>query len=375
MKVNQISLSGSNWRDALSTISVDPNLFLLFVSPGFTLKTDVLSELNHRYPDALVIGCSTAGEISGITVKDQSIALTAIQFEKTQLKLVSVKVEDKLSSEKAGKKIAEKLFKQDLKHVFVLSDGLSVDGADLVAGLKLNLNNVSITGGMAADGEDFNKTFVIKNNEILEDTVVALGLYGENLRVGYGSEGGWYSFGIERLVTKSDKNILYELDGEPALSFYKRLLGKEADRLPSSGLLFPFNIRIGKDSIPIVRGVSGINEKDQSLIFTTDIPKGAFMRLMTGNADRLINGAKYSAKAAIQNIKEGVELAVLITCIGRRLALRQLVEEEVEAVQEVIGEDSKITGFYSYGEMAPFGELSPCALHHQTMTVTTFKEC
>ena len=375
MKVNQISLSGRNWCDALSTISVDPNLFLLFVSPGFTLKTDVLSELYHRYPDALVIGCSTAGEISGITVKDHSIALTAIQFEKTQLKLVSVKVEDKRSSEKAGKKIAEKLFKQDLKHVFVLSDGLSVDGADLVSGLKLNLNNVSITGGMAADGEDFNKTFVIKNNEILEDTVVALGLYGENLRVGYGSEGGWYSFGIERLVTKSDKNILYELDGEPALSFYKRLLGKEADRLPSSGLLFPFNIRIGKDSIPIVRGVSGINEKDQSLIFTTDIPKGAFMRLMTGNADRLINGAKYSAKAAIQNIKEGVELAVLITCIGRRLALKQLVEEEVEAVQEVIGGDSKITGFYSYGEMAPFGELSPCALHHQTMTVTTFKEC
>lgn len=375
MKVNQISLSASHWFDALSSISVAPNLFLLFVSPKFPLKTEVLSELHSRFPEALIIGCSTAGEISGITVTDQTIALTAIQFEKTQLKLVSVKFGDTLSSKKTGEELSKKLYNKELKHVFVLSDGLNVNGVDLLAGLKSNLNDVSITGGMAADGEDFNKTFVIKNNEILEDTVVALGLYGESINVGFGSEGGWDSFGIERLVTKSKKNVLYELDGEPALLFYKRLLGKDAANLPSSGLLFPFNLRIGDKGMPIVRGISGINEEDQSLIFGTDIPEGAYMRLMKGNADRLINGARYSAEAATQKLKEGVELAILITCIGRRLVLKQLVEEEVEAVEAVVGEGSKITGFYSYGEIAPFGELSACELHHQTMTITTLREC
>lgn len=375
MKVNQISLSASHWFDALSSISVAPNLFLLFVSPKFPLKTEVLSELHNRFPEALIIGCSTAGEISGITVTDQTIALTAIQFEKTQLKLVSVKFGDTLSSKKTGEELSKKLYNKELKHVFVLSDGLNVNGVDLLAGLKSNLNDVSITGGMAADGEDFNKTFVIKNNEILEDTVVALGLYGESINVGFGSEGGWDSFGIERLVTKSKKNVLYELDGEPALLFYKRLLGKDAANLPSSGLLFPFNLRIGDKGMPIVRGISGINEEDQSLIFGTDIPEGAYMRLMKGNADRLINGARYSAEAATQKLKEGVELAILITCIGRRLVLKQLVEEEVEAVEAVVGEGSKITGFYSYGEIAPFGELSACELHHQTMTITTLREC
>lgn len=375
MKVNQISLSESHWFDALSSISVAPNLFLLFVSPKFPFKTEVLSELHNRFPEALIIGCSTAGEISGITVTDQTIALTAIQFEKTQLKLVSVKFGDTLSSKKTGEELSKKLYSKELKHVFVLSDGLNVNGVDLLAGLKSNLNDVSITGGMAADGEDFNKTFVIKNNEILEDTVVALGLYGESINVGFGSEGGWDSFGIERLVTKSKKNVLYELDGEPALLFYKRLLGKDAANLPSSGLLFPFNLRIGDKGMPIVRGISGINEEDQSLIFGTDIPEGAYMRLMKGNADRLINGARYSAEAATQKLKEGVELAILITCIGRRLVLKQLVEEEVEAVEAVVGEGSKITGFYSYGEIAPFGELSACELHHQTMTITTLREC
>jgi len=375
MKVNQISLSMSNWLDALSTIAVAPNLLLLFVSPGFTLKQDVLLELQKRYPKTLMMGCSTAGEISGVTVNDHSISLTAIEFEKTEIKLLSVEVGDQVSSEKAGEEIAEKLYANDLKHVFVLSEGLHVDGVELLTGLKSNLHGVSITGGMAGDGEDFNKTFVIKNYELLENTVVALGFYSENLKVGYGSGGGWDSFGIERLVTKSDKNILYELDGEPALSFYKRLLGKDAENLPSSGLLFPFNIRIGAHGMPVVRGISGINEKDQSLVFGTNIPQGAYMRLMKGNADRLINGAKYSAQAATQLLHTGVELGILITCVGRRLALNQLVEEEVEIVQEVLGEATKMTGFYSYGEIAPFGAHAPSELHHQTMTITTLKEC
>ncbi|MDN3666181.1 FIST signal transduction protein [Algibacter miyuki] len=375
MKVNQISIDENNWSVGLDAINIRPSVILLFVSPEFPFRQEFLSKVNLCYPDAIIIGCSTAGEISDITVKDKTISLTAIQFEKTTLKLVSLDVKNSEACKNTGKEIGEMLYNKDLKHVLVLSDGLLQNDVDLVSGLKKTLNNVSATGGFAGDGTNFKKTFVIKNNEILDNTVLALGFYGDSIQVGYGSKGGWDSFGIERLVTKSHKNVLYELDGQPALELYKRLLGEDAKDLPGSGLLFPFKIRSGKNGVPVVRGISGINEEDQSLTFGSNIPQGAYLRLMKGNLDRLINGAEEAATDAVQGFTEASSLAILVSCVGRRLVLRQLVEEEVEVVKEVVGNETSITGFYSYGEIAPVDKATSTELHHQTMTVTTISEC
>jgi len=375
MKVQQISLIENNWFEQIESIHIDANLFLLFISPDFNLKDDVLLSLNLKYPKSTIIGCSTAGEISDVTVKDKTISLTAIQLEKTTLKKVSFQIKDMNCSYKAGEEIANKLNENDLKHVIVLSDGLNINGADLVSGLKSKIPHVSITGGLAADGSAFNKTFVINDGKIVDKTIVGLGFYGDDLKVGYSSKGGWDSFGIERLVTKSNKNVLYELDGMPALEIYKSFLGEYANDLPSSGLLFPLSMRNSKNTTPLVRTILAINEEDQSLTFAGNIPQDSYVRLMKANIDRLISGAEDSAISANKNLKETSELAILISCVGRRLVLKQLVEEEVEVVRDVIGDKPCITGFYSYGEIAPFGEFSPCELHNQTMTITTLSEC
>jgi hypothetical protein len=375
MKIKQISVSETNWEKDLAAITIDANLFLLFVSPEFNFKQEVLKALNVKYPKATIIGCSTAGEISDVTVNDKTIALTAIQLQKTTLKKVSVSIKDMNSSKEAGEQIASQLYAKDLKHVIVLSDGLHVNGADLVTGLKSKMPNISITGGLAADGSNFNKTFVINDGEIVDKTIVGLGFYGEGLKVGYSSKGGWDSFGIERLVTKSDKNVLYELDGFPALKTYKSFLGEEANNLPSSGLLFPLSLRIDESSIPVVRTILAINEADQSLTFAGNIAQGAYVRLMKANVDRLIKGAEDSAIGAGKELKDSPELVILISCVGRRLVLKQMIEEEIEVVREVLGSKPSITGFYSYGEIAPFDEFSPCELHNQTMTITTLSEC
>ena len=375
MKFQQISLIENNWFEQIESIHIDANLFLLFISPDFNLKDDVLLSLNLKYPKSTIIGCSTAGEISDVTVKDKTISLTAIQLEKTTLKKVSFQIKDMNCSYKAGEEIANKLNENDLKHVIVLSDGLNINGADLVSGLKSKIPRVSITGGLAADGSAFNKTFVINDGKIVDKTIVGLGFYGDDLKVGYSSKGGWDSFGIERLVTKSNKNVLYELDGMPALEIYKSFLGEYANDLPSSGLLFPLSMRNSKNTTPLVRTILAINEEDQSLTFAGNIPQDSYVRLMKANIDRLISGAEDSAISANKNLKETSELAILISCVGRRLVLKQLVEEEVEVVRDVIGDKPCITGFYSYGEIAPFGEFSPCELHNQTMTITTLSEC
>ena len=375
MKVQQISLTEENWNKNIDSIHIEANLFLLFISTKFALKQVVLQALKKNYPSATIIGCSTAGEISDVTVKDNTISLTAIQLEKTTVKKVSYQIKDMNCSFKAGETIANELYTDDLKHVLVFSDGLNVNGADLVSGLKSELPNISITGGLAGDGPDFNETFVLSDSKMIDKTIVGLGFYGNNLKVGYGSKGGWDSFGIERLVTKSDKNILYELDGLPALKLYKSFLGDQVKNLPNSCLLFPISMRDSENAIPVVRGAFGICEKNQSLTFAGNVTEGSYVRLMKGNIDRLIDGAEDSAIAANKDLKETCELAILVSCLGRRLVLKQLIEEEVEVVRNTIGDKASITGFYSYGEIGPFGEFSPCELHNHTMTITTLSEC
>jgi hypothetical protein len=375
MKVEQLSLKLTTWKTAITQIEIIPNIILLFVSPLFKEKDALVRQLIQLYPKTTIVGCSTAGEISGISVSDESVALTAIKLEKVHHKLIKVDVKSMNESFAAGASLAQQLDANDLSHVLVFSDGLNVNGADLVSGLKSILPKTSITGGLAADGSNFNETFVIANNTVADRMIVGLGFYGDQLKIGYSSKGGWDSFGKDRLVTKSDKNVLYELDSLPALELYKSFLGDKAKNLPSSGLLFPLSMRVNEHDIPVVRTILSVSEENQSLTFAGNIPEGAYVRLMKANVDRLISGAEDSAKNAFVAVKQNAELAILISCVGRRLVLKQLVEEEVEVVREIIGHHPKITGFYSYGEIAPFEVLSPCELHNQTMTITILSEC
>jgi hypothetical protein len=235
--------------------------------------------------------------------------------------------------------------------------------------------HVTLTGGLAGDGDRFSSTCVVWDDIVKKDSVVALGFYGEHLKVGYGSLGGWDSFGPERLITRSRGNILYELDGHNALQLYKKYLGEHARELPASGLLFPLSIRVSADQPPVVRTILAIDERDQSLVFAGDVPEGVSSRLMKANFDRLIDGAVGAAETSQAPLGSSpAELAILISCVGRKLVLKQRVEEEVEGVREVLGEKPVLTGFYSYGEISPFTPGAKCELHNQTMTITTFLE-
>ena len=188
--------------------------------------------------------------------------------------------------------------------------------------------------------------------------------------------GGWDSFGVDREVTKSNANILYELDGQPALELYKRYLGAHAANLPASALLFPLNLRLQDSGISLVRTVLSVNEEDGSMVFAGDIPQGEYVRLMKANFDRLVDGATGAAEMSRISLKNSkADLAILISCVGRKLVLKQRVEEELETIREVIGEQVTITGFYSYGEICPSQPFDQrCELHNQTMTITLFKE-
>lgn len=335
-----------------------------------------MEELRAQYPGGTILGCSTAGEICGTEVTDDSVVTTAIHFEHTTLHASKIRLTDVAGSFEAGERIALALPKEGLAHVLVLSDGLKVNGSDLVDGMMKHLPPaVAVTGGLAGDGARFESTLTLLDGDPEEGLVAAIGFYGTRLKIGYGSLGGWDPFGPERLVTRSKGNVLFELDGQSALGLYKRYLGTYAAGLPATGLLFPLSLRVNGGTTPVVRTILATGEDDQSLTFAGDIPEGAHVRLMKANFERLIDGAIDAAKATYVPLDEASpELAILISCVGRKLVLKQRIEEEVEGVRGVLGPQTVLAGFYSYGEIAPFNRSTKCELHNQTMTITTFSE-
>ncbi|MBI3765094.1 MAG: FIST C-terminal domain-containing protein [Ignavibacteriales bacterium] len=332
--------------------------------------------LRKIYPNAHLLGCSTAGEICGTEVTDDSLVVTAIQFEHTRVHGARIKINEVKDSHEAGMRLAKSINKEGLVHVFVLSDGLGVNGSELVKGLTSQLPpEVTVTGGLSGDGDRFSETLVLWDEKPEKDVVAIIGLYGTRLKVGYGSLGGWDSFGPERLVTKSRANVLYELDGKSALELYKRYLGDHAKGLPATGLLFPLSLRSDESGTPVVRTILSVNEKEQSMTFAGDVPEGSYVRLMKANFDRLIDGASGAAKTSFQALNtSSPDLAILISCVGRKMVLKQRIEEEVEGVRDIMGEGTVLTGFYSYGEISPFTPNAKCELHNQTMTITAFME-
>ncbi|WP_321322472.1 FIST N-terminal domain-containing protein [Labilibaculum sp.] len=377
MEIEKVIISSKGEFSKIEEIRLAADLLFIFGDGDLMCEKEFKLAIRNSFPDAKIFGCSSSGEISGLEVFENSISVAAVKFSSTTIRIESVDLAKYKNNIECGEKLCEKFPQKDLKHLIVLSDGINVNGCNLIEGIQNKLSKkVAVTGGLAGDGIRFSKTLVFdEKGEVKSNCVCALGFYGDSISVGYGTNGGWENFGIERLVTKSKNNILYELDHQPALLLYKQFLGERAKDLPVSGMSFPLSCRVGDSQNAVVRTVHGINEKDQSLIFGGNIPDGVYVKLMKANVDRLIAGAELSAKASTDMIPKGEsEFAILISCVGRKLVLKQLVEEEVEVVADVIGKQAILTGFYSYGEISPFKEDSPSFLHNQTMTITTFSE-
>jgi hypothetical protein len=371
--------AASGWAPAFpSGLGDAASLVLVFGSRELLGEGSLLRELREAHQGVPLFGCSTAGEILGTQVRDDSLVASVVRFEATGIRLARVSVGCPADSLDAGRRLGAALPPEDLVHVLVLTDGLRVNGTEFVDGLMAELpRGVTATGGLSGDAERFQETLVVTGEHAETAAAAAVGLYGHRLRVGFGSLGGWDPFGPERTITRSAGNVLYELDGRSALALYQEYLGEHAAGLPATGLLFPLSLRRGGEAGDpgLVRTILSVNDAAQSLTFAGDVPEGSFARLMKANFNRLIDGAVGAADRSLEALA-GAEasLGILISCIGRKMVLKQRVEEEVEGVREVVGPSAALTGFYSYGEISPFTPSARCELHNQTMTVTLLSE-
>lgn len=378
MKVEQKQWNRTHgWTQAgYNQLTSNANVVLAFGGCEVLSDPQRYHELKHFYPEAHILTCTTAGEILGAKVLDNSIVASAIHFEKTTVKASALEVEYPIESYQKGYELAQKLKSDDLAHLFVLSDGHKVNGSELVKGLNHGLNKrVPITGGLAGDGNFFKRTLVGIDTPPTEGKIAAIGFYGKNLKVGYGCNGGWDAFGPERVVTRSEGNILYDLDNRSALQLYKEYLGPLSNQLPGSAHFLPIALQLPGSERIAVRTVLSVNEEDQSMVFAGDLPKNSVVRLMKANLNRLIDEAVSAANSSLTVMGSfHADFALLISCVGRRLALAHRTEEEIEETTHRLGKNTLVSGFYSYGEISPVVNSTACELHNQTMTITVYRE-
>lgn len=376
MKTVQLQRAKDGDWEYLSKNIVLINPLVLILGNRFLLESpSIYDEIRTRFPSGHLVFGSSSGELVAGAVNDEHITITAIEFERACFDIKTVNIKDLgEDSEKAGKTVVQKFNPEGLKHIFVISEGSFVNGSALTKGMQEAVPKVLITGGLCGDDARFEKTLASYNESPKEGEIITIGFYGDNFEASFSIYGGWTPFGPERLITKSDGNILYEIDGKPALDLYKTYLGEKAKELPGSALIYPLNVKSQENDQSFVRTILNIDEENNAMILAGDVPERSSVQLMMTNMDSIAAASETAATRAMEGRNSPPQLALLISCIGRKLVLDQRVEEEVEEVMNVIGDQVVISGMYSYGEIAPFYGERTCKLHNQTMTITLISE-
>ena len=377
MKIVQlVKQNNKDWNYIGENQKLTEPLIIVFGNRLLLEDDSIYGEIRELFPDGHIVFGSACAEISSRTVNENSITITAMEFEKSQFVIKTSNVLNRdLDSFKTGSDLIKQFPEEGLKYVFVVSEGSFINGSQLTQGMSTTNNgNLLITGGLCGDDTRFEKTLASYNENPKEGEIVAIGFYGESLEITFSIHGGWTPFGPERTVTKSEGNTLYELDGLPALDLYKTYLGDKAKDLPGAALLYPLNVKSEDEEQSIVRSILNINEEENAVILAGDIKQNSKVQLMMTNVDNIANASERAARQALEFRKNKPEIAMLVSCIGRKLVLDQRVEEEIDEVIEVLGEGTVVSGFYSYGEIAPFHGEMACQLHNQTMTITLISE-
>ncbi|MCW8884347.1 MAG: FIST C-terminal domain-containing protein [Motiliproteus sp.] len=344
-----------------------PQAAILFAGVEVDLHT-VSNGLFTQWPDLQLIGCSTDGEFSSVEGFTQN-SLVLVLFASDCIDMVAGYVDNRqpdLGSECRSKvAAARQLSSQQASLCILLSDVLEGNGESVVSNFTEAFNNqVPVIGGMAGDNWQFSRTFQLCNTDVYEHGSVFL-LFAGPLQFSYGVDCGWEAVGEMGTITRSQDNVLYEIDHQPALNFYRDALGKEG--LPNVKL--PLAVYDSHQNFRFMRtSFSRFDSGTGAVTYSGNMPENNNVRITVVNSDSIISGTENSAQKATQNFPVScpVSLALCFSCGARRAMLGKRTSEEFRCVERTVGEDIPIAGFYTYGEFCPPDPWAETEFHNET---------
>jgi hypothetical protein len=359
-----------------------PDTLVLVFGPTDLLESGAAFDtIRDAFPQATLAGASSGTVIENGRLDEASLVVSVTRFEHTRIRMVGEYFDspNQASDDSfaCGRRLACQLGEQPgLVAALALADGLLVNGPELVKGLLDKVpRGVPLAGGMAADGTQFGRTWIVADRALRSAAATAIGFYGDRLEVHTACQGGSVGFGPQRRVTHATGNVVFELDGQPALQIYEQYLGDCAAALPGSASHFPLTVyRESQNEAPIIRYVLGIDRTRQSITLAGDVPRGSFVQLSRSGRGELLRAA--DQVAADLGDWAGGSTAVLnlsVSCFGRRVVLGEQADEEVELVAGELPPDSCQIGFYSYGEISGTKRV-PCEMHNMTLALTSLRE-
>ncbi|MBU1726010.1 MAG: FIST C-terminal domain-containing protein [Candidatus Omnitrophica bacterium] len=356
------------------------NLAVVFSTLDYAHPT-VFKTIGSLLENVPILGASSLAIISSQGIFKRGIVILLLAFSE-DIHLSTACSQDIRSRpiRETGRQLADRLL-SGLKNVprdfgIFFADGLIPDSSSLLAGIQERLGrSFPLAGALASDNLAFKKTYLYFNGQVLSDSVCGM-LWGGKINFGLGIKHGWKPLGKPHSVTKSSANIVYEIDGEPAVKFYEEYLGNEPSRLKSElrhiSILYPLGIHLKGEEEYLLRNILFINE-DGSLVFQGDVPQGCVVRLMIGTKESCLMAAGKAAGEANRGLKGNpAKFALVFNSVSRNILLGRQSVLELETVKEKLGENTPIIGLYTYGEQAPLksiGYHGNTYFHNQTITI------
>ncbi len=371
-------------KEAVSRVGGKADLVIVFSTVNYD-QEKMLEGVNAEAGKALVAGCSSMrGIVNGKGCADCVLAM-ALSSDEIDFSIGFGKGAAK-NPAGAGKMLADAVKKESAKGqpsiLMMFLEAVGVNGSAVVRGIQQGLGEpFPIIGGMASDASTFTKTYQYYNKQVFVDNAVGVGLSGK-FAYGVGVKHGWESIGLPVKVTKSVGSIVQEVNNKPAIQFFKDFFGEKAKQLekPLSRICYAYPLGMsvkGSDEL-LIRNAFVATEKGE-IICAGEVPQGSEIRLMLGDEEKAIKAAKEAAEYAKEQLKGAKPRAIFVfNCAARYMLLGSRADEEIEAIQKVLGKEVPLIGFYTYGEQAPLAGIlgleCRSVFHNETMTLMVLGE-
>tara|TARA_R110002124_G_scaffold97014_2_gene241784 strand:- start:5129 stop:6268 length:1140 start_codon:yes stop_codon:yes gene_type:complete len=302
-----------------------------------------------------IFGATTAGEFIDGEIGEESTAIMLLDIKPEHFKVTHLE-----TGERETRNIATEIGKKGLETFsnpafIVASGGISTDGEMIVKGIEDAIGpEVTIFGGLAGDDFTMTGTYVFTNGKYDIDGLVAIILDEDHVQVAGLATSGWQPVGTVRTITKSEGNVVYTIDDQPALDVVIKYMGvnKNIDEwtevIMNVGSEFPMQLQ-REGAEPVIRAPLFANKEDRSLICAGGVPQGSKIRFSLPPDYDVIEKVIEECETVKENELPNAEAMIMFSCKARHLSLGPMVSEEINSVKEVW--NAPMAGFFSYGEM------------------------